>query len=209
MIIDYPLADRELINTAFGITDEASNRSVVLSTAFVPEGRYVSLGASNKPEQNVNEVNCNNDGVLVFRRQSGGEAVYISPNCVVYSSVAVGANLPKSAEFFHNNLQFVMDTLSSFGVKGIARKGISDLTINDKKILGCAIYRKPRMLLFQSVINVCESPLTIESYLLHPQREPDYRKNRKHSEFITSLHLEGYSISPQQLAEALAIGITL
>ena len=149
MIIDYPLADRELIDTAISITDEASNRSVVLSTAFVPEGRYVSLGASNKPEQNVNEANCINDGVLVFRRQSGGEAVF-----------------------------------------------------------GCAIYRKPRMLLFQSVINVCESPITIESYLLHPQREPDYRKNRKHSEFITSLHLEGYNLSPQQLAEALSNGFT-
>jgi lipoate-protein ligase A len=49
------------------------------------------------------------------------------------------------------------------------------------------------------VINVSEDVSLIERYLKHPKREPDYRKGRKHSEFVTNLKNLGYQIDIPQL----------
>jgi lipoate-protein ligase A len=205
MIVPYPLSDAyhiELGLSKAAIYGTKPDHACFIST-IVPEASYVSLGASNKAEQNVNLSACQQDGVKVFKRLSGGEAVFLSPNCVVYSQVLVADNLPKSSDFFASNLEHISLILNSLGVLNITRKGISDLALGDKKILGSAIYRKTHFILFQAVLNVCEAPELIERYLLYPQREPDYRKGRAHSEFITSLHLNGYSLSPQVVANSL------
>lgn len=205
MIIPYPLQDAHTIEKglaeAAGLINAAEPTGY--TSAFVPDACYVSLGASNKLEQNANLINCQQDGVKVFKRQSGGEAVFLSPNCVVYSKVLVAHSLPGSADFFTANLDYIRGVLTSSGIKDVQRKGISDLTIGDRKILGCAIYRRTHFLLFQAVLNVCENPELIERYLLPPQREPDYRQARSHSQFVTSLHQQGYHLSPQQIVASL------
>ncbi len=205
MIIPYPLQDAHTIE--HGLAEAAglihTAKPVSYTSAFVPDACYVSLGASNKLEQNANLINCQQDGIKVFKRQSGGEAVFLSPNCVVFSKVLVAYSLPASADFFANNLVFISSVLLSSGVKDVQRKGISDLTIGDRKILGCAIYRRTHFLLFQAVLNVCENPELIERYLLPPQQEPEYRQARSHSQFVTSLHQQGYPLSPQQIVASL------
>ncbi len=46
------------------------------------------------------------------------------------------------------------------------------------------------------MINVRESVLLIERYIKHPVRQPGYRANRKHRDFVTSLFEQGYQIEP-------------
>ncbi|GAB1468258.1 hypothetical protein MASR2M64_09710 [Candidatus Cloacimonadota bacterium] len=205
MNIPYPLFDASYINVGLAQASvyKVKPKRVNLVSAFVPQKSYISLGASNKLETNVNVTECLSDGIEVFKRLSGGEAVFLSPNCVVFSRVLVDDLLPKSGDAFNSNLELITNVLSALGVKRIERQGISDLTIGNRKILGCSIYRKPNYLLFHAVLNVCEDPEIIARYLQHPVREPDYRKSRLHTSFITSLHGESYYLSPDLVAEAL------
>jgi len=202
MIIPYPLSDGKLIDRFLALccNRDPELQPVSEGYCFVPEQRYVSLGASNSLEDNVQIDTCQSDGVKVFRRLCGGEAVYLSPNCVVYTSVLVAGKPPKAADFFGSNLENIAQKLTAAGITGIERRGISDLTLGERKFLGCAIYRKSGFILYQAVINVKEDPQVISRYLKHPVREPDYRKSRPHSEFITSLQAQGYRFEPQEIA---------
>ncbi len=205
MIIPYPLQDGSLIEKALsraaGWTEDCDPESQV--SAFVPKASYISLGASNSLEANVIEPNCLADGVLIFKRLSGGEAVFLSPNCVVYSHLQLGQNVPKAKDYFAENLDLIAAKLKTKGITGIVRRGISDLAIGERKILGCAIYKRPNFIIYQAVLNVCESPTLIERYLKHPVREPEYRKSRAHADFVTSLREQGWGLTPEEIATIL------
>ena len=81
----------------------------------------------------------------------------------------------------------IISVLESFGITNLGYKGISDITINDLKILGSSIYQNKHVVFYHAVLNVCESVSWIGRYLKHPVREPDYRKNRNHNDFVTSI----------------------
>jgi lipoate-protein ligase A len=77
------------------------------------------------------------------------------------------------------------------------------VAIGDKKILGSSIYRRRKILFYHAVLNVSEPIETIERYIKHPTREPDYRNGRKHHEFVTSLHAEGYKLTMKKIIRSL------
>ena len=88
-------------------------------------------------------------------------------------------------------------------MKIVYYKGISDIAIKDKKILGSAIYRSKDKIFYQAVLNVSENPQLFDKYLKHPKKEPDYRNGRLHSDFVTSFHAEGYVIDAISIIQAL------
>ena len=69
----------------------------------------------------------------------------------------------------------------------IAAKGISDLTVNGQKIGGSAQKRKRNALLFHGTVLYQMQPEIISRYLRQPKRQPDYRADRPHSEFLRTL----------------------
>lgn len=193
----YDLADAPLIasgrqKAALGFAEGTIEHHVV-------QYRYphtaVVIGASNKPETSINPQACLADGIRIMQRPSGGEAVLISPNTLLFSHIMLGTALPNSQAFFMRNLGYFETALAELGVQDLRFNGISDLCIADRKILGCAIYRRPGMVLFQAVLNVSESPGLIARYLAVPARMPDYREGRPHEDFVTSLHAAGYPVS--------------
>ena len=97
----------------------------------------------------------------------------------------------------------IMNALSGLGVQNLSMKGISDISIGNKKILGSSIYLRKNTLFYHAVLNISESVDVISKYLKHPTKEPDYRKGRSHKEFVTSLLSEGYTLSAKQLISAL------
>ena len=97
----------------------------------------------------------------------------------------------------------MLDVLSDLGVKNYGMKGISDITIGDRKILGSSMHRREKRLVYHAVLNISEDPGIFERYLKHPGREPDYRQRRKHGEFVTSLKKEGYNITYMDIAAIL------
>jgi len=60
-------------------------------------------------------------------------------------------------------------------------------------------------LLYHAVLNLGEPASTFERYLKHPSKEPDYRKGRSHSDFVTSLKEKGYANSAHHMENMLSL----
>jgi lipoate-protein ligase A len=54
---------------------------------------------------------------------------------------------------------------------------------------------------------VAEDIANIAKYIRHPAKEPDYRKGRPHSEFVTSIREQGYDLSVESLLIELEKGM--
>jgi len=69
----------------------------------------------------------------------------------------------------------------------VALEGISDLAIGARKFSGNAQYRKSRALLIHGTFLLDFDLSLIGRYLQLPSKQPAYRQNRSHLEFLTKL----------------------
>lgn len=168
-----------------------------------PAETLIVLGQSNTPEKSLIIENVLSDGIPVTRRPTGGEAVILTQQMAVITVAREFPEMARSKDFFMEVNGMILDILSDLGVKEYGTRGISDITIGYRKILGSSMHRRENRLVYHAVLNIAEDPSIFERYLRHPSREPDYRLNRPHSEFVTSLTREGYNISYQDIAAAL------
>jgi len=157
-----------------------------------PDKTYLILGSSNKAETSLIAENVIADNVEVYKRPSGGESVVLSPKTLVLATIIRTKGLEDPPKHFLKANNKIINSLSHFGVKNLKQKGISDIAIGEKKIAGSSIYRKTNIVFFHCVLNVSEDTAIMEKYLLFPQKQPDYRLNRSHTDFVTSLDREGY-----------------
>ncbi len=179
-----------LNNDKYKLPDIDLLQSDIVGLSFLvwrPDNYYAVLGASNNPETSLHQDAISEDAVIVQKRPSGGESVLLTPNTLVVSfNLHTKQKVNPKAFFAYVNLTIIA-TLENIGFGDLSVKGVSDICIGDKKILGCSIYKNTYGILYQSVLNVCEDPALFSKYLKHPEREPDYRKGRNHEEFVTSL----------------------
>jgi lipoate-protein ligase A len=169
-----------------------------------PDKTFIILGRSNRiAEDSVHIENARKDGVEIYKRPSGGEAVILSPNTLVISVKLPLKNTINTHHYFKVINHSIIEALSALGIKDLGNKGISDISIGMKKILGSSIYRKQQTLFYHAVLNISEPIEHISLYLKHPKKEPDYRLGRTHDEFVTSLRLEGYEFSFDELSTRL------
>ncbi|MEE4260389.1 MAG: hypothetical protein V2I62_11545 [Bacteroidales bacterium] len=169
-----------------------------------PDKTFIILGRSNRiAEDSVHIENARKDGVEIYKRPSGGEAVILSPNTLVISVKLPLKNTLNTHHYFKVINRSIIEALSALGIKDLGNKGISDISIGMKKILGSSIYRKQQTLFYHAVLNISEPIEHISLYLKHPKKEPDYRLGRTHDEFVTSLRLEGYEFSFDELSTRL------
>ncbi len=168
-----------------------------------PDTTYVVLGRRDDLDSAVNEENAIVDEIPIMQRPTGGHSVVISPNTIVVSIISFQSSLNKIKEFFRNCNNIIIKSLEEQGVKDLTIKGISDIVLNGKKIVGSSMYRGKDFLFFHDVINISESVDTISKYLKHPKTEPDYREGRKHLEFVTSLLAQSYKINVKVLKSSL------
>jgi len=168
-----------------------------------PAETIIVLGQSNTPEKSLILENVISDRIPVTKRPSGGEAVILSPRMTVITVARKFPEMPRSKDFFMQVNRIILDMLSDLGVKNYGIRGISDITIGNRKILGSSMHRRENRLVYHAVLNIAEDPSIFERYLSHPAREPDYRLSRPHGEFVTSLKNEGYNISYHDIAGLL------
>lgn len=175
----------------YSFFDSSTNSRYFL---WQPDNVYIVLGRANSIEKSVLLDKAVADNVKIYQRPSGGESVVLSPKMVVFSALFKRNQSEKPGAFFSNINQNLIEHLSELGIENLNSKGISDLSIGDKKIMGSSMYLKGNDLFYHAVLNVSEEVSLISKYLKHPKKEPDYRKGRPHNEFVTSLHAEGYYI---------------
>jgi lipoate-protein ligase A len=168
-----------------------------------PENTVIVLGQSNTPALSLIEENVYADGVPVTKRPTGGEAVVLTHRMGAITVARNFQGMTSSKVFFSEVNHVIMDILSDMGVKELGSKGISDITLGNRKILGSSMHRREGRLVYHAVLNLGEGTQVFERYLRHPRREPDYRQGRLHGEFVTSLKEEGYNLDFHELATRL------
>lgn len=165
---------------------------------FVPKDTVVVLGQNNKADKEVHEKNCAADGIPVLRRKGGGGTVVLHDGCVVVSIGGWVKDYYDNSAYFQRLNQSVIDALAAAEplLKGLSQNGISDVVWQDKKIAGTSLFRSRNYFLYQASVLVDPKLPLIEAYLQHPSKEPDYRGNRSHRQFVTGIQHIDPSLAP-------------
>ncbi len=147
---------------------------------------FVALGYTNRVSK---EVRADAD-IPILRRCSGGGTVLQGPGCFNY---ALLLRIPKEGDLagvtsannfiMHRHEQALGDALNI----SITREGFTDLATRDLKFSGNAQRRKQKFLLFHGTFLLDFDLSLVEAVLLPPPKQPNYRKNRTHQEFVTNL----------------------
>ncbi len=153
---------------------------------------FVVLGYSNKISSEVNRIYCRKHHIPVLRRPSGGGTVLQGPGCLNYALVLDTHKRKNLASITETN-RFVMEknskALESVLKKPVRVQGHTDLTLGNLKFSGNAQRRKRRFILFHGTFLLDFDLGLIEKALLIPPKQPCYRENRGHSDFVMNLKL--------------------
>ncbi len=170
---------------------------------YEPTVVQIVLGAGGKAERELFLDRVETDGIPVLRRKGGGGTVVLSPGQVVVALAKKVSTRFNNVKFMREINRWIMDALTSAGIGNIEYAGISDLTVGKKKILGSSLYRRKYVLFYQSSLLVDNDKRLFDRYLKFPDRVPDYRSGREHTEFCTSLTEEGYAVSVSLISERI------
>lgn len=171
-----------------------------------PSHSGVVLGNSQKPELELNLPNVQADSIPIYKRKGGGGTVLLSPQGLCYGLRFKRTKDLAIHDYFEMGTSVLQNVLhKEFNLESKMR-GISDLAVNDLKILGCSLYLPKGYALFLASVLIVNEKSAIEKYLSYPTREPDYREGRTHSEFITSIQ---DCLEQEQLTQIQTSGSTL
>lgn len=147
----------------------------------------VVLGKGGKIELELNTSEITKDGVDICRRQGGGCSVVIDPGNVIISLIIPVRGIINSRKYFDIITEWIIDGLKKMGIEDVKSAGTSDIAMDDLKISGSCIYNNRDYLYYSATLLFNPDLSLIEKYLCHPPREPEYRKNRDHSSFVTAI----------------------
>jgi lipoate---protein ligase len=155
-----------------------------------PRQRFVVLGYSNKVSTEVNLDSCKVDGIPVLRRCSGGGTVLQGPGCLNYALIleirqgTATANIAEANAFIMNRNRNALNALLGGQV---LIQGHTDLTWQGLKFSGNSQRRRRRFLLFHGTFLLQLDLSLVEQVLRLPSKQPAYRRNRSHKDFLTNL----------------------
>lgn len=164
---------------------------------------FVVVGYANKIATEVNIANCEKRKIPVFRRCSGGGTVLQGRGCLNYALILrMTENLPFAGISSAN--QFIMERNRAaiqclhpafnidgpvFNISVISIRGHTDLAIGDLKFSGNSQRRRKNYLLFHGTFLLNFNLALAAEFLQMPSKQPDYRGNRSHAEFLMNLNL--------------------
>lgn len=167
-----------------------------------PQDICCVLGAGT-PVTDVDLALCASLGVSVYRRRGGGGAVVLNPGNLVITACFDARRRQFANQWILPVASAIARALESLGVQGAAVRGLGDVAVGERKLLGSSLYASRTVALYQGSLLWQPDLDEIARYLPHPSKEPEYRQGRGHREFITSLAREGYRFTWEELATAL------
>ncbi len=170
---------------------------------YEPEETVAVLGAGGDPQRDLYPDALRQQAIQWQRRRGGGGAVVLSRGQVVLALVTEVASPFRNREYAAQINSWFVEALSGLGVGGVESRGISDLAIGERKILGTSIYRRKLLLFYQASLLVSNDLSLFGLFLAPPVRAPEYRGGRGHAEFCTTLRREGYAVSTAETIAAL------
>jgi lipoate---protein ligase len=165
----------------------------------------VVAGRSTRVETEIDVGSCNDLGIPILRRSSGGAAIVAGPGCLMYAVVLSYKLRPELRDISRAHT-FVMDRLqyglSTVGLH-VARAGTSDLVATDRglrKFSGNSLRVKRSHCLYHGTLLYDFDLALMSSCLKTPPRQPEYRRARPHGDFVMNLPL-----SRTQLIDAISV----
>jgi lipoate-protein ligase A len=170
--------------------------------AYEQHDTEIVHGPSCNKEKEIHIDKCKEDGVFVYERRSGGGTVVLTSG-VIPAGWNRKNGIENPLQIFSSIHAALLSVLHKYGIKNICEKGISDLAIDNRKVLGSSLYMRkiPSFFYYQSSLLVNADLELMDLYLQHPPREPQYRDRRGHQSFCTTLFKEGYTFSVAELRE--------
>ena len=181
---------------------EAAHGREELLRVWQPVQNFVVLGHGNKWRDEIDIPACADGHMPVLRRCSGGGTVMQGPGCLNYSLILrqenfSGGQAKAAFDFVLARHRRALEALIS---QAVSIKGLSDLTIGERKFSGNAQYRKREYVLVHGTFLLQYDIFLIERYLRVPAKQPDYRRQRNHCDFLINLE-----VAPAQLCQALRL----
>ena len=175
---------------------EAGHTDEILRFWACPQ-YFVVLGYANKATTEVNLPYCQQFAIPVLRRCTGGGTVLHGPGVLNYSLILrIDDSGPCHSTSATN--QFILerhrDALAGLVLAPVEWRGQSDLAIGGLKFAGNAQRRHRHSLLFHGSFLLHLDLGILEKVLPLPSRQPDYRVNRSHSDFLINLRLPDNAI---------------
>jgi lipoate-protein ligase A len=173
------------------LLDEAENSTTGAQWLrfWEPPTTIVIIGRASRQNREVNLDLCQAEQVPILRRCSGGAAIVAGKGCLMYSLVLQlhdqpQLRIPEEAHRFV--LQQVTTALAPLG-KAVEHQGTSDLAVAGRKFSGNSLRCKRNHILYHGTL-LYDFPLQQISELLQmPPRQPDYRQQRSHDDFVMNL----------------------
>ncbi len=155
-------------------------------------GYAVVVGAGGIVAAEVDVAACEADGVPILRRASGGGAVVVGPGCLCVSVVLRSDSSPQmgmirpSARYVMGRMRDALALLVPFATV----EDISDLAVDGRKFSGSAQQRKRQYFLHHSTLLAGFDLDRMTRYLRTPSRQPEYRRDRAHADFLMNLPVD-------------------
>ncbi len=166
------------------------------------EERAIALGFAGRVREEVVTGACEADGVRLVRRRSGGGSVVQGPevqNVSFYLPADAADKLGGMRRAQEYMAQLVLGLLESLAVAA-SFHAPADIACGGRKLVGSAIWRVSAGLLYQASLIIEPLVSMAERYLAQPKRQPDYRRDRQHADFMTSLEECGVKLTGTELA---------
>ncbi len=151
---------------------------------------FVAVGYANRVATEVNQAECRRGQIPILRRCTGGGTVLQGPGCLNYALI-LKVESRSSLQSVTSTNRYIMkrhgETLEKMTGFPISVQGFTDLAVGSLKFSGNAQRRKRDYVLFHGSFLLDFDITLMEKLLRMPSKQPAYRSNRSHADFLTNL----------------------
>lgn len=161
----------------------------------------VVVGRGSKATEEVQLDHCRSQQIPILRRCSGGATVMGGPGCLMYSLVIDLRPNPHLRQLNHLHshvmqrvLAGVQKSVDSDQKEALQFQGICDLTYQNRKFSGNSLRITRHHVLYHGTILLASDLGLIAECLATAPRQPTYRQERSHRDFITNVPANANSL---------------
>lgn len=168
----------------------------------------VILGRGSKAAAEVNLDYCTAAGIPVLRRCSGGATVVGGPGCLMYSLVLSMVRRPelRKLDTAHRYVMQNLQAATARCIGQVTRRGTCDLAFGpeQRKFSGNSLRLSRDHLLYHGTILYDADLPRIAKCLRTAPRQPEYRRQRDHHQFLTNLRVSASDVRQEMIEQFAA-----
>jgi lipoate-protein ligase A len=158
----------------------------------------VTIGRHQNPWKECNVAKLDEHGVNVFRRQSGGGAVFQDLGCTTFTLLS-----PEGDHSIDRNFDLVVQALRDLGFGGAERKGRNDIVVDGAKVSGSAFNLSNGVFLHHGTLLVATDMGGLGKYLTPHKKKLESKGVASVAARVTNLSAVQPELSHDSVAEAL------